>query len=337
MLQVTEHCTLESLTALEPEWSALWAQDGRATPFQHPAWLLPWTRNLWGGGNLLVLAMRAQRRLVGMAPLFLWGYGSQPETVRVSWLGAGITDYTDLLAASGYEQACAAAMLARLREHAATWHVCALEELPPGSPLLELRLPAEPCSVCPVARLPESIEQHLAACDSKFRTDLRRAENRLKRAGTLEFIRADESTAGELMDHLFRLHAHRWQERGEAGVLVTQRLQQFHRETAAALLRAGMLRLYGLRLNGECIAVQYNIATPRAAYAYLAGFDPAWRKDSPGAVLLKHSLADAIAEGIREFDFLRQPEAFKYSWGALDRVNSKITLLRPGWSQAEAA
>jgi CelD/BcsL family acetyltransferase involved in cellulose biosynthesis len=61
-------------------------------------------------------------------------------------------------------------------------------------------------------------------------------------------------------------------------------------------------------------------------YAYLSGFDPAWAKLSPGAVLLKHSIAESIAEGLRAFDFLRKPEAFKYLWGAEDVVNSRLVI-----------
>ncbi len=35
-----------ALSALEPEWRELWERDPAATPFQSPAWLVPWVRYL---------------------------------------------------------------------------------------------------------------------------------------------------------------------------------------------------------------------------------------------------------------------------------------------------
>ena len=45
------------------------------------------------------------RNLVALAPLFFWGYGRNPEVIRVSFLGAGITDYLGMVAAPGFELA----------------------------------------------------------------------------------------------------------------------------------------------------------------------------------------------------------------------------------------
>ena len=44
--QVEDIDSLEQLVALRDEWSELWDCDPTATVFQHPDWLLPWTRHL---------------------------------------------------------------------------------------------------------------------------------------------------------------------------------------------------------------------------------------------------------------------------------------------------
>src|SRR3954454_7806777 len=102
-LNVESIDSLQVLEALEPEWRELWQRDAAATPFEGPDWLLPWTRHLWGGGRLRILGVRDGRELVALAPLFFWGYGGCPEVIRVSFLGAGITDHLGMLAAPGYE------------------------------------------------------------------------------------------------------------------------------------------------------------------------------------------------------------------------------------------
>jgi CelD/BcsL family acetyltransferase involved in cellulose biosynthesis len=285
---------------------------------------------LWGGGKLRVMAVRSGQRLIGLAPFFLWGFGNEPEVLCLSFLGSGITDYLDLLAAPGFEADTAAAVVCQLLA-SDEWHVCDLQELRADAALLAAPIPPEfawlatPCSVCPAADLAQTIEEHLAGLDAKFRTDLRRAERRLGKQGALAY-----ESGIALLDRLFDLHGERWQERKETGVLQAGQLQAFHREAAARLLERGILRLYGLLIDGECVAAQYNFVAKGRAYAYLSGFNPAWSGFSPGAVLLKHSIGQAIAEGVATFDFLRKPEAFKYSWGAKDHVNQALVISREG-------
>lgn len=330
---------LPELERVRSEWRAVWERDPRATPFQSPDWLLPWTRHLWGGGKLCVLVCRHQGAPVGVAPFFLWGFGpgrdpARRRGARISFLGSGISDHLDLIAAPEFALAAAGRVLRYLADTRSKWRLCDLQELPPASPLLAARIPSElarrtgPCGICPVLRLPGSFDELLASVDAGFRHNLRTAENRLRRAGAFEFwggalaAQASEPVVADL----FRLHQARWRDRGQAGVLAAERLHHFHRETAARLADAGALRLHALRLNGETIAVQYNLCRGRRHYFYLSGFDPAHRRLSPGGVLLAEAIRGAIAEGATEIDFLRQGEEFKYQWGARDTFSRRLCL-----------
>lgn len=191
-----------------------------------------------------------------------------------------------------------------------------LQEVPPGSPLLAAAPPPwrrESCAVCPVITLPTSFEDFLHAIDPQLRTNIRRAENRLARAAFIEFATVER--VPDLAETLFRLHSARWEERNDSGVLGSARLQAFHREVVKRFRASGILRLYGLLADSQCIAVQYNLSAKGRTYAYLSGFDPMWSRFSPGAVLLKYSIQRAIEEGSTEFDFLRKSEPFKYQFG----------------------
>jgi CelD/BcsL family acetyltransferase involved in cellulose biosynthesis len=57
------------------------------------------------------------------------------------------------------------------------------------------------------------------------------------------------------------------------------------------------------------------------AYAYLGGFDPAFEIASPGALTIEAACTEAAASGATELHFLRGREAYKYAWGARDRIN----------------
>ncbi len=300
------------------EWAALWERCPQATPFQHPGWIEPWWRHLWGGGKQWWMALRAAGRLVGVAPLFVWG-----EPPCVSPAGAGISDYLDLLIEPEHAREGAACVLEHLARHRDRWEICEFPELRTGFPLPEA-MPAaivarvEPSSVCPVVRLP-------AALSKRLYYNLHRASNRIARAGGV-LETASHDNLDEWLTALFRLHTARWKLRGEPGVLDDARVQTFHREAARRLLEAGLLRLFGLRLDGEPAAVVYGMAAKGRYYSYLGGFDPAHARMSPATVLIGHAMHCAAAEGLAEFDFLREREAFKYEWGAEDRSSRRLVL-----------
>jgi CelD/BcsL family acetyltransferase involved in cellulose biosynthesis len=292
--------SLEELERLRPEWSELYGRCPRATPFQSPQWLIPWTRRLFQGGKIIALAMRSNGELTGFAPLFVWGM----EQRTVSFLGAGISDYGDLLFAPGLERECAAAMWGFLAEYRSGWDILDLQEVRSGSALLDARN-REKCSVCPVLELSAWPD----VMDAKQRTDLRRARNKLGKSAAAEFT-CDIET-------FFRLHEARWDAMEDS-------IRRFHCEAAAEFLRSGDLRIALLRVDNAAAAAIHAFKARRTVYCYLSGFDPAMAKLSPGAVLLGWLVEQAIAEGMTEIDFLRHPEPYKYLWGARDRVNYKI-------------
>src|SRR3954468_3338998 len=106
--------TVEGLTRLLPQWWALWDRIPSATPFQSPAWLLPWWR-AFEPGSLLVITVRQARRLVGLAPFYI-EQGALGR--RVLPIGTSVTDYIDVL----LDLDCIEAAGRALVEHLASKH-----------------------------------------------------------------------------------------------------------------------------------------------------------------------------------------------------------------------
>src|SRR5581483_4230358 len=117
----------ERLAALAPEWWALWARAPTATPFQSPAWLLPWWRH-FSPGRLMSIAVWQHQRLVALAPLYL---EENPGGARLLPLGISLSDYLDLLLDPDASAPAAAALAERLAAERAAWRRCDLEELEP--------------------------------------------------------------------------------------------------------------------------------------------------------------------------------------------------------------
>jgi CelD/BcsL family acetyltransferase involved in cellulose biosynthesis len=315
------------LEALEPAWWELWRQTPTSTPFQSPAWLIPWWRH-FHPGELATVAVLWGDRLLGLAPSYLesGSYGR-----RLLPLGISVSDHHDVLLDPDHEAEAAQALVQAWSEDP-SWDRLELEELAPDA--VALRLPSP--SGCEDILADQSPCPVLELCGAGFasvvpkpkRANLNTARNRAARQGPVAVARAVGADVAEALEHLIRLHAGRWDSRGEGGVLSDPRVVAFHREAAPRLEAAGLLRLHTLHIAGTAVAALYGLRHGDRAYSYLTGFDPAYAFESPGVILLGHVIAQALAEGAREFHFLRGREAYKNEWGAIDRVNRRRTFRR---------
>lgn len=302
-----------ALEALAAPWAALWRRVPDATPFQHPAWLIPWWR-AFAHGDLWVLGLYRRVRLVGVLPLYR-------EGSRLLPLGVGVTDLLDALVEPDVP-------LGPVLEGLPALTGCTTVEfpaLPPWSPLLRLDPPTGwsveggAADVCPVLPLPPSAGTLEAILPASQLRNLRHTGNRAERAGGVTVETATPHTAGGMLEDLFRLHAARWSSRGESGVLADPAVQAFHRAAVPALAQAGLLRMHRLRIGDRLAAVHYGLGDGRRTYYYLGGFDPALAPQGPGVLAVGHAIAEALREGAAEFHFLRGREPYKYQWGAMDQ------------------
>lgn len=321
--------SLGEFTEMQAEWWELWSRCPAATPFQSPAWLLPWW-NAFAPGPLCVVTGRRAQRLVALAPLYL---EQGAYRARLLPLGASTSDYHDVLLDPKFEAAVLCALASYLASCGPSWHSWEFGELAPDAAALRLAAPhdcedrVELSSACPVLRLPSA-----AAIDTRVsarkRRDIHMAHNRADRRGYVEVTAADRNSALPMLENLIRLHAARWQSRGETGVLTDPRVQRFHRAAIPRLLQAGLLRLFELRIAGSVVGVYYGLQHRERAFAYIAGFDPQYAFESPGTILIEYAVNQAIRDGAREFHFLRGRETYKYQWGAADRWNRRRTFHR---------
>jgi CelD/BcsL family acetyltransferase involved in cellulose biosynthesis len=161
-----------------------------------------------------------------------------------------------------------------------------------------------------------------------WRKKLDYARRRLARDRPAAFHLADAASLAADAATLRRLHAARWAERGETGVLDDPPTAAFLERALPALLADGLLRLHRLEIEGELAAAILALQAHSGVFVYITGFDPAFGRYSPGALLWAEVIETAAREGAREVHFLRGQEAYKRRWGAEDRPTWRRTLTR---------
>lgn len=298
-----------SLAAIEADWWRLWHVAPGATPFQSPAWLMPWWDS-FAPGDLCAVTVRREGRLVALAPVYLED-GAHGR--RLLPLGISLSDYLDVLVDPA-EEAWAGAALGDAALGCGPWETWSLEHLEPEAAALRLVPPAG-CGArerrqdtCPVLRIGE--------VPSAKRRKIRMAAHRAERRGGAAFDEADAGGLDAMLGRIFALHTER---RRADGLFSDPRVEPFLRRALAGLMAAGLLRAYLLTVGGEVAGGYCGFRHRDRAYAYLGGFAERFAAESPGTLLIDHAMAEAAQEGATELHFLRGPEAYKYDWGAVDR------------------
>ena len=314
-----------ALAGLGEQWSVL----ARGRPFQSPEWLMPWWRQ-FGTAQPLVAVARVEERLVGLLACYVL---VEDGVGKVLPMGVGVSDHLDALVAADAPAGTAGALLGAVLA-GTDCGSCDLVELPPGSLLREAAVPAGwrgtivDGETCPVLALPAGAglrDVVPAGTHRKLRMNRHRAE----RAGGWLRVVAGRDDVVAAVEALVRLHASRWDGRGQpGGVFADGRVAAMLREAAPLLLGSGALLLHSLFAGGEVVAGCLVLAAGSRLMLYSSGFEAAHGFWSPGSVLLGEIVEEALREGRTEIDFLRGGEAYKYAWGAADRLNASRCLVR---------
>lgn len=335
MITVTRIHDLAGLKALAPEWSALVERDPCASPFQRPEWMIPWWK-WFGSGELHGLAFRCNGRLTGFLPFFIHPWkGRQQATLA----GTGISDRLGLLAEQPLADHCARQAWAYL-EDLPEWDVCDWQDLAADSILAAhapewLRFEDVPSTPWMRTALPATVAQYDSSLSSELRRDLRRFTRKLERDGELRF----ETVTNDvwLLGDLFELHTRRWAHKGGPASKVDQAgTQQFLWETVRLFAAAGKLRLYVMWYRGAAAGMILAFMDQGAVWDLVTGMDPALMRYSPGSLLLKYAIGDALREGARGWDFLRGDEFYKLRWGARPAPTKRLKIENRFDTQAPA-
>ena len=287
------------------------------SPFQSFAWQREWLRVFLPGRRLELRTLKdADGKLVAALPL----YEAEPGLFRLVG-GVDVSDYLDLIALAGREEAAWTAFLQSRAHSSAVWD---LRPVPAASPTVTVVVDiARTCGLhalasveerCPVLSLPESWEAYLEGLPSRHRHELTRKIRRLEREAPdarVTYAVAPGEVETRLGDFL---DLHRRSRAGKARFM-DARMEAFFRKIVVALSGVGGARLWFLDTAGGPIATFICLEWDDTVGLYNSGFHPERAALAPGLVLLAHLLRDAIGRRKRRFDFLRGEERYKHEFG----------------------
>jgi CelD/BcsL family acetyltransferase involved in cellulose biosynthesis len=326
------------------QWNELVDAAEWASVFQRFEWVDAWWGSFGTGVRLqLLLVHDNDGQLLAIAPLMLvddrnWGV----RRTRLMLLGTSnhASDYADFIVRRGHAAARRAILdwIAAQRE---CWTELELLNLPAASPsLAELTGPeALPSTLLQYAaeapaRVLEDRAADLRAANKK---SLRRHVNGFAREGELVWKRLSDidERAGHF-DAFFDQHVARWASTPTPSLFTDPAQRAFYLRLAAGLAPAGLLHFSVVLFRQQPIAYHFGFERDGVFTWYKPSYDPAMERRSPGEVLIKFLLDDAIARELREFDFTIGAEPFKFRFANQLRRVYRVRAYQRMWERVPA-
>jgi CelD/BcsL family acetyltransferase involved in cellulose biosynthesis len=305
----TAKLRLEPLPGLG-EARSLWQElEARtANVFATWEWASAWWWHLGRGALRLTACRSPGGEAVAIFPL----YTARDSGLRqLRFVGHGPADQLGPVCSQRDDAAAARGLRQVLADPAQPWDLFVGEHLPAdrdwGTLLGGHRRAREPSPVVDIET--DDWEEFLARRSPSLRKQVRYQERRLEREHGLRYRLADDpDRLDEDFALLCRLHERRWAGTSEA---FSGDRRPFLRDFAGRALERGWLRLWFLELEGRPAAAWLGFRFGNVESYYQGGRDPAWDHLSVGAVLVAHTLREAVANGMSEYRFLRGGEAYK--------------------------
>ncbi|NIQ40172.1 MAG: GNAT family N-acetyltransferase [Proteobacteria bacterium] len=330
------HRDPSELGGMRKEWTALLGRSAINTVFQTWEWNHLWWKHFGHADRLLLLTVRdSGNEVLGIAPFFC--DLDEGNRKRLQFIGStDLSDYLDFIVCREEEPPFYSALVEFLGAHPELWDKVDLHCLPENSPTLKgfrdrcsrkgFRENLTVEDVCPQTALPSSWEEFLAGMTQKERHEIRRKINKIHReAEEYRYVTADSASFSKSIDAFLELHR---KSDTSKMAFMDQKKTRFFREMAWTFLQAGWLELSFLEANHSKLASLLNFRYGGTVYVYNSGYDPQFGHWSPGWVLISHSIQDAIERGLRNYDFLRGNESYKYRFRAKDSEIYRYTIHR---------
>lgn len=340
---LTDDAAFETLAA---EWDELLEHSDQRAFFLRWAWnQLWWSTFRPPHSHLFIILCRdSVGRLAGLAPLY-WKQrrtAGVPHLRELHFLGTGIyaqtSEYLDVVARRGYEQAVADAVAGFLRRDT-DWDRLCLREVPADSTVLPLlqRALGEEAQIAACKRsyhidTSTDWDTFSSSLTKSARENIFRRSRRVFKTFESEFRLIDSAEEVEpAMDALIRLHQARWQTKGEPGSFALSGSEELLREAARFALSDGRLRLWTLTLNKEVAAVLLGFVDNGVFHAFQSGFDPAYTNIGLGGVMNGLCVSACVEDkAVDYYDFMGGGDVYKQSWTKTSWDSVSLTCLRSG-------
>jgi CelD/BcsL family acetyltransferase involved in cellulose biosynthesis len=317
------------LSALE--WNAIVAAAPTDTIFLSYEWFAAWWGVFGAAHQLYFVWVKEQGQIVAFAPLMLT---VEPAGLRkLEFAGCSNADYLDFCYAHDRPELLNA-MLELLHKRSADWDVLRVANLPIHSVTFQhlvlfarrlgMRSLHEATVPCPTLMLKDRADE-VRNLINKY--SVRRKITWFEKRGRLTIEHHTDRTIIETkLNDFFAQHTQRWHMRRGKSQFENPEQRELFRRLVENLAPRGALLFTVVTLDAVPLAYHFGFDDGARLLWYKPSFNTEYAGHSPGVVLMKGLIEEALRRGKEEFDYTVGAEAFKYRFSNAGRANAYINL-----------
>lgn len=335
----------ESIKFLQKEWTELLKGSGMNNLFLTWEWINSWCLNMLDkSANTLIVTVRDDKKLIGIAPLVIILDENQEKTIQL--LGQSYSYHLGFIAQLGREAEIYNSIwnyLFELKEfkinkvefihfdenrffESVISHQCEKRGL-----VIEKAVQ----NPCKVLRLPNSFDEYLKSgiISKNLRRNIKKDFNRLELEFPFDIFLADTTTFKQYWSEMLILHREMMRSRNKCSALLTDSFPNHLQYIAEVSLSKTELKLSVLTINNETAAVMLGIIYNGVFNALTIGVNHQIINKIPwlNLTILSHLLnvKIAIESNCKAFDFGGGRHDYKYKMGGIDTGGVKFTIYMP--------
>ena len=176
------------------------------------------------------------------------------------------------------------------------------------------RIVREPYVSSPYLSLTGDWAGYLARQSGNFRSDLKRKQKRASQAGMEIQVFTRPEEVAEAVSSMYAIETKSWKEGTGTSITTQAHARRFYDVFLPQAAARGWLHCVLLKLNGGPAAFDMGVLYAGKYYMLKTSYDQEWKDVSPGFVLRAYVIEQLYRMGVREHDFLGDPEPWKLRW-----------------------
>ena len=338
---VTEPGEFASLSGV---WDSLLRKSRDNNPiYLTHEWLSTWWKHFGEGKKLNVLLIEKEGQTIGIVPLMRTEYRIGLIKINaLETIGSLNCNHIGLISSSNREEAVSAFLTYLEEEFAKVGLVLKLSLVPEDCMFLDLlrrrtSLPASSLimqekvkTLAPYITLPSTWDEYSCRLSPNRRHVLRRKLRSLEKAHRIEFRDCTKDNLDNMLSRFIDLHERRWQSANVKGVFSDPKMEGFYRDIAAQFAEKGWLYFSCLVLDDEVVSAEYAFIYNHKFYCTTSARDIDYSKYDVGHLHQMFLIKYAIEKELREFDFLKGEEPYKFHWTESSRKYINLVIGRKG-------
>lgn len=332
---------------LKDDWNSLLSRSKSYSIFLTWEWLYYWWLHFKGNKELFIILIKNESngQILGILPCCIQidKFINFIPIKKIKFLGTEkvASDFLDFIIFPGFEQLVIKSVFEYMDMVKDRWDMIEIGEIEKYSNSIgivkktvrgKFRLLEQKAQTCPYIKLPENFELLLSSLNLKMRSNVKRRMKLIEATNEAKLLLINKKEQlRRNIDTLFDLHNRRFEKKHNGKNLKSafcgNEIKHFHYEIAEQFLLNDWLRFYLLELENKPIAALYNFRYKDRLYNYQSGIDSRLNNWGLGTVLISFCLNSGISEGLKEFNFLRGNEEYKYRWSKCYKETVNILIV----------